>query len=272
MLAGAPICDAKIGARPKRLTMVAERKNDAGNGATTAGIRSALIGLAGPSVGCCVLRIQSGRTLFDEEEAVVANAVQSRRHEFATGRASARTALAELGCPAVPILRGAFYEPIWPRGFGGSIAHDSTFAAAITYRTSSARVLGIDLLSLSDATLLMETTSTFMTPNELATLGDVDARSVGRIFSAKEAAIKVASVRRQAFTDFQEIESRPMIDGILLFVVGQSSPIAATFAEVDGVLVTLAIRYESAARVGVDRNSSVSSRLSTPIDQPSETM
>jgi 4'-phosphopantetheinyl transferase EntD len=233
--------------------MAAELKNDAKKGATAARLRSALAGLAGPRIGCCVLPIQSGCKLFREEEALIANAVESRQHEFATGRACARTALGEFGCPPLPILRGAFYEPIWPRGFGGSIAHVNTFAAAIAYRTGFAKLHGIDLLSPSDVTLLMETTWTFLTPNESATLGDADAQSIARIFSAKEAAIKIASVRRQAFTDFKEIESRITADGMLLDVAGEPSPIAATFSEIDGFLVTLAIGHDSAARDGLDR-------------------
>ena len=232
--------------------MVPGLKSDAGKEATAAGLRGALTRLAGPRVGCCVLPIQSGRPLLREEEAFVANAVQSRRREFATGRACARTALAELGCPPSPILRGPFYEPIWPRGFGGSIAHDDTFAAAIAYRTDVAGHLGIDLLAPSDVALLMETTSTFVTSSEAARLGAADPRSIGRIFSAKEAAIKIASVRRQAFTDFQEIESHQTADGMVLHVAGEPSPIAATFAEFEGFLVTLAIAQDS-AKDGVDR-------------------
>ena len=228
-------------------------KSDAGKEATAAGLRSVLARLAGPNVGCCVLPIQSGRPLLREEAAVVAHAVQSRRHEFSTGRACARIALAELGCPPSPILKGPFYEPIWPRGFGGSIAHDDTYAAAIAYRTDVAGHLGIDLLAPSDVTLLMETISTFVTSGESARLGVADPGAVGRIFSAKEAAIKIASVRRQAFTDFQEIESLPTADGMVLHVAGESSPITARFAEFEGFLVTLAIAQDSAAKDGVGR-------------------
>jgi 4'-phosphopantetheinyl transferase EntD len=45
--------------------------------------------------------------LFPEEEALVAAAVAGRRREFATARSCARTALAELGVPPAPLLRGS---------------------------------------------------------------------------------------------------------------------------------------------------------------------
>jgi len=44
--------------------------------------------------------------LYPEEEAVVARAVDRRRQEFATVRACARSALAQLGVPAGPIVPG----------------------------------------------------------------------------------------------------------------------------------------------------------------------
>ena len=46
-------------------------------------------------------------SLFDEERAAVARAVAKRQREFASGRRCARVLLAELGHPAVAILRNA---------------------------------------------------------------------------------------------------------------------------------------------------------------------
>jgi 4'-phosphopantetheinyl transferase EntD len=54
--------------------------------------------------------------LFPDEEAVMANAVDNRRREFATARACARTALAKLGVPAAPIVPGSRGAPQWPPG------------------------------------------------------------------------------------------------------------------------------------------------------------
>ncbi|MGW0200337.1 4'-phosphopantetheinyl transferase, partial [Nonomuraea sp. NPDC003201] len=45
-------------------------------------------------------------TLFPEEEAFIARAVDKRRREFTTARHCARRALDRLGLPAAPILPG----------------------------------------------------------------------------------------------------------------------------------------------------------------------
>ena len=61
--------------------------------------------------------------LFPAEEAVIADAVDRRRREFATARACARAALAKLGVPAAPIVPGSRGAPQWPPGVVGSITH-----------------------------------------------------------------------------------------------------------------------------------------------------
>lgn len=82
--------------------------------------------------------------LFPEEQTAIANAVESRRREFATGRACARAALARLGQSAVPVGRGPDGAPQWPGGTVGSITHCAGYrAAAVTY-TKDAASLGID--------------------------------------------------------------------------------------------------------------------------------
>lgn len=53
----------------------------------------------------------AGVTLFPEEDAVIARAVDKRRREFTTARGCARTALARLGVPAAPTLLGAGGAP-----------------------------------------------------------------------------------------------------------------------------------------------------------------
>jgi hypothetical protein len=54
--------------------------------------------------------------LFPQEFAAVARATESRRLEFATGRACTRVALARLGQPAVAVPRGPRGDPQWPEG------------------------------------------------------------------------------------------------------------------------------------------------------------
>jgi 4'-phosphopantetheinyl transferase EntD len=82
--------------------------------------------------------------LFPEERAAIARAVAKRRAEFATARACARAALARIGEPPVPILRGPRGAPQWPTGVTGSITHCAGYRAAAVARTSSAVTLGLD--------------------------------------------------------------------------------------------------------------------------------
>jgi 4'-phosphopantetheinyl transferase EntD len=82
--------------------------------------------------------------LFPGERAAIARAVARRRMEFATARACARAALARLGEPPVPILRGPRGAPQWPDGVTGSITHCDGYRAAAVAWTSDAVALGLD--------------------------------------------------------------------------------------------------------------------------------
>jgi 4'-phosphopantetheinyl transferase EntD len=83
--------------------------------------------------------------LFPEEVALVAKATAKRREEFTAGRNASRTALASLGAPAQPILRGIHREPLWPNGFVGSITHCDGFCCAVVAQSSKACSLGLDV-------------------------------------------------------------------------------------------------------------------------------
>ncbi|SNS43487.1 4'-phosphopantetheinyl transferase EntD (siderophore biosynthesis) [Streptosporangium subroseum] len=83
-----------------------------------------------------------GVTLFPEEEAAIARAVDRRRREFTTARHCARQALAQLGLPAVPILPGERRAPEWPDGVVGSITHCAGYRAAAV--SLEALAVGID--------------------------------------------------------------------------------------------------------------------------------
>lgn len=82
--------------------------------------------------------------LFPVEEAVVRRAVEKRCREFATGRACAREALAQLGAPAAAIGSGPRGEPLWPDGIVGSITHCDGYRACAVARGGELATLGID--------------------------------------------------------------------------------------------------------------------------------
>jgi 4'-phosphopantetheinyl transferase EntD len=79
-----------------------------------------------------------------EEEPLIARAVAKRRNEFITVRQCARVALAELGIPAAPILKGDKGEPCWPDGVVGSLTHCDGYRGAVVGRAEQVRSVGID--------------------------------------------------------------------------------------------------------------------------------
>jgi len=85
-----------------------------------------------------------GVTLFPEEEAVIAKAVDKRRREFSTVRHCARLALAMLGLPRSPLLPGERGAPQWPVGVVGSMTHCAGYRAAAVARASDMVTIGID--------------------------------------------------------------------------------------------------------------------------------
>ncbi|HEY9437841.1 MAG TPA: phosphopantetheinyl transferase, partial [Streptomyces sp.] len=99
-----------------------------------------------PYVACASTREDDAPpgTLYPEEAALVARSVDRRRHEFAAVRACARQAMAALGLPPAPVLRGHRGVPLWPAGTVGSMTHcDGYRAAALAYATDL-QTIGID--------------------------------------------------------------------------------------------------------------------------------
>ncbi|MDQ1740829.1 MAG: hypothetical protein QOE53_2481 [Pseudonocardiales bacterium] len=83
-------------------------------------------------------------SLLPAERAVVSRAVTKRRVEFATVRACARSALAELGVPPAPILPGPRGAPGWPAGIVGSMTHCAGYRGAAVASDRLAASIGID--------------------------------------------------------------------------------------------------------------------------------
>jgi enterobactin synthetase component D / holo-[acyl-carrier protein] synthase len=83
-------------------------------------------------------------TLFPDEEAVIAKAVDKRRREFITARACARDALAKIGFPPVPIVPGPRGAPQWPAGVVGSITHCAGYRASAVARACDVVTIGLD--------------------------------------------------------------------------------------------------------------------------------
>ena len=131
--------------------------------------------------------------LFPEEEALVARAVDKRRREFATARACARSALARLGVPPVPIVRGERGAPGWPPGIVGSITHCTGYRAAAVAPVGDVLAIGVD--AEPDGALPDGVLQAISLPGERARLHDLTSAAPGTnwdrlLFCAKEATYK----------------------------------------------------------------------------------
>ena len=134
-----------------------------------------------------------GTGLFPEEEVLVARATEKRRLEFTTGRECARSALAALGVPAAPILRGYRGAPQWPDGVVGSIAHCTGYCTAAVARSQDLVTVGLD--AEPNAALPGGVLELVSLPAERARLRELAAAAPGTswdrlLFCAKEAVYK----------------------------------------------------------------------------------
>ena len=149
-------------------------------------------------------------TLFPAEEATIARAVPKRRREFATARGCARAALAQLGEPPVPILRGPRGAPLWPSGVAGSITHCDGYRAAAVARTSDIITVGVD--AEPDQPLPSGVLDTISLPAERAELAALCARQPGAacwdrlLFCAKECVYKAWFPVAQEWLGFDDAE------------------------------------------------------------------
>jgi 4'-phosphopantetheinyl transferase EntD len=82
--------------------------------------------------------------LFPEEAATLGLVVPTRLREFSLGRSCARSALGDLGFPAMPVLVGGYGEPVWPRDIVGSITHCDGYCGAVVARATRFAGIGID--------------------------------------------------------------------------------------------------------------------------------
>lgn len=83
--------------------------------------------------------------LFPEEQALVAQAHENRRKDFAAGRACARRALERLGVAPASLPSGPRGYPAWPDGLIGSVAHTHGYCGAAVAFQRDFRSLGLDI-------------------------------------------------------------------------------------------------------------------------------
>ncbi len=145
-------------------------------------------------------------SLFPEEWAAVAGAVEKRRREFSTARWCARLALRRLDLPPTPIVPGQRGAPNWPATVVGSITHCAGFRAAAVAHQRDLLTLGIDAEPNEPLPRgVFETISTPDERDEHRILGKGGSVCWDRmLFSIKESVYKAWYPVTHRFLDFNE--------------------------------------------------------------------
>jgi len=81
----------------------------------------------------------------DQEETLIARAVDKRKREFRAGRHATRALFQSLSIDHAHLLKGKQREPAWPAGWVGSISHTDGFCAAVLASTDIAASIGLDV-------------------------------------------------------------------------------------------------------------------------------
>jgi 4'-phosphopantetheinyl transferase EntD len=206
-------------------------------------LAQALGALTRQPAACAVQSTADAGGLLPEEEALVVRAVQRRRSEFAAGRRSARLALRKLGCPACPLMIGALREPLFPPGFAGSITHDGRYAAAIAWPVSpDAPSLSLDLIDRADLAVFPDVARIITHPEEPAWDSDI---ALARVFSAKEAAVKILSPRLRRWVDMRTLRAAEAEQGYTVTLAGEAGAIRVRTVQAGGVILSLGIAVET---------------------------
>lgn len=174
-----------------------------------------------PSTGASVENLASVELYVDppglapmpEEEPLIARSVAKRRNEFITVRYCARLALAELGFPSAPILKGDKGEPCWPDGVVGSLTHCAGYRGAVVGRGAAVRSVGVDAEPhdvLPDGVL-----DAISLPEERSEVAALSAGVHGDriLFCAKEATYKAWFPLTKRWLGFEDAHITFDIDG-----------------------------------------------------------
>ena len=154
--------------------------------------------------------------------------VASRQAEFATARACARAAMADLGIDdAVPKREGG--SPQWPAGLAGSISHTRGFCLAVA--SGAGHLIGVDVEEIARMSQGVE--RRILVDDERDQLHglshDERQRRVATIFAAKEAFYKAHYELDARYLGFDVIAVR--VDGDELFFEASSGDVDAAVVE-----------------------------------------
>lgn len=166
-----------------------------------ASIRESLAALLPERVAIALWGLDTtDESLIAPEDKAVARAVDARKREFARGRACARAALRSLGVSPLPVEVGTGRQPVWPRGFVGSITHGGGVIAAAVASTDHILALGIDIESTDP--LPDSVRRAVVQPEDR--LGDTEEADKC-VFSAKESVFKATFPDYAVWMEFDSV-------------------------------------------------------------------
>jgi 4'-phosphopantetheinyl transferase EntD len=163
----------------------------------------ALLAVPGLRLGYTAI-VDSDEFELQPAEAIALQAsVPKRRRESGAARKVGRRLLRELGIHDCYIGRASSGAPIWPTGIVGSLAHDSSIAAAAVARRSDFVCLGIDVEPTLP--LAAELAGLVATPNERQTINEYPLYG-SLLFTAKEAVFKATNPFDHEFLEHHDVE------------------------------------------------------------------
>lgn len=142
--------------------------------------------------------------------ASIARSVRKRQAEFLAGRLAARAALEACGAADTELAIGPARQPMWPRGFLGSISHTGNLAVAIALPSSQLRGIGIDLEHVVSAATLDALHATVVDDGERERLAEAAhvhgwPMVLTAVFSAKESFFKASFAAIGRLFDFHAV-------------------------------------------------------------------
>ena len=133
------------------------------------------------------------------------NVAQTRKHNFVAGRYCAIQAAKKLGLSLPAFGNAETREPLWPKGFTGSISHSKSLAISCVSDSSQYQSMGIDAEEIIRSTMAEKISGTVATQEELDYLNSFKLDfGFTLLFSAKEALFKALFPLGRKYIDFKE--------------------------------------------------------------------
>jgi len=133
----------------------------------------------------------------------IQQACRSRQASFLAGRLLASSCLQVINAASLQVQVGRQREPIWPKGYTGSITHKNNIVAAISTPSATGNV-GIDYENWLPQNKATKLARAILSPDEYEQqLHHVNSKHMTLCFSAKETLFKALYPQVQAYFSFQ---------------------------------------------------------------------